>query len=83
MSDVSSHPLLFLNNIQISEVNSVKVLEFTFDSSLTWQRHIDNVLSCGRQRLGQLYRCRSFFECQDIFTFYKSWIRPMLEYVSI
>ena len=55
-SDVSSHPPLFLNDIRIPEVNSVKVLGFTFDLSFTWQRHTENVLSCGQQCLGQLYR---------------------------
>ena len=80
---MSEHPPLFLNDIQIPETNSVKVLGFTFDSSFTWQKHIDNVLKRGRQRLGQLYRCRSLFDHQDISLLYKSWIRPMLEYGCI
>ena len=82
-SGMSEHPPLFLNDIQIPETTSVKVLGFTFDSSFTWQKHIDNVLKRGRQRLGQLYRCRSLFDHQDISLLYKSWIRPMLEYGCI
>jgi len=81
--DVSSHPPLFLNSIRIPEVTSVKVLGFVFDSLFTWQKHIDGILSRAKQRLGQLYRCRSLFNCQDVFFLYKSWIRPALEYGSI
>ena len=55
-SEISSHPPLFLNHTWIPEVSSIKVLEFLFDSALTWQKHIDSVLCLGKQRLGQLYR---------------------------
>ena len=54
-----------------------------FDSLFTWQKQIDGILSRAKQRLGQLYRCRSLFNCQDVFFLYKSWIRPALEYGSI
>ena len=82
-SDISNHPPLFLDGIQIPKVSSVKVLGFVFDSSLTWQKHINHVLSCEKQRLHQLYRCWSIFGCDSIATLYKSWIRPVLEYGSI
>ena len=82
-SDTSDHPPLYLNAVRIPEVSSVKVLGFIFDSSLTWQKHIDSVISRGKQRLGQLYRCRSLFGSQSIATLYKSWIRPVQEYGCI
>ena len=47
--NIFNHPPLFLDGIQITEVSSVKVLGFMFDSSLTWQKHTDNVLSHGKQ----------------------------------
>ena len=81
--DISNHPPLFLDGIQIPEISSIKVLGFVFDSSLTWQKHIDNFLSYGKQRLSQSYRCCSLFGCEDMATLYKSWIRPVLEYGSI
>ena len=82
-SDISNHPPLFLDGIQIPDVSSVKVLGFVFDSSLTWQKHIDHVLSHGKQWLSQLYRCWSLFGHECIATLYKPWIRPVLEYGSI
>ena len=79
-SDISDHPPLYLNAVHIPEVSSVKVLGFIFVSSLTWQKHIDSVISRGKQRLGQLYRCQSLFGSQSIATLYKSWIRSVLKY---
>ena len=82
-SEISSHPPLFLNHTWIPEVSLIKVLGFLFDSALTWQIHIDSVLCCGKQCLGQLYRYRSLLGSQGIATVYKSWIRPSLEYGAI
>ena len=67
----------------IPEVSLIKVLGFLFDSTLTWQKHIDSVLCHGKQRLGQLYRYRSLLGSQGIATAYKSWIRSSLEYGAI
>ena len=55
-----------MNDIIIPEVNSIKVLGFTFDSLLTWEPHITDILSRARQRAGQLYRCRSLLTNQDM-----------------
>ena len=53
------HPSLIMDDIIIPETSSIKVLGFKFDSSLTWEPHITDILSRARQRSGQLYRCRS------------------------
>ena len=79
-TDVSEHPPLFLNDYSISEVNSTNILGFTFDSTFTWQDHIVKVLTCGKQRLGQLYRCRNLLNSHDLSILYKSWVRPVIEY---
>ena len=44
------HPPLFLNDSVIPETSSVRVLGFTFDSLLTWESHIVNILNRGKQR---------------------------------
>ena len=61
-------------------ISSHNVLGFTFDSTLTWRDHIAKVLSHGKQRLGQLYRCHNFFSSYNLSILYKSWIRPAMEY---
>ena len=40
-------------------------------------------VSRGKQRLSQLYHCRSLFGHEGIATIYKSWICPVLECGSI
>ena len=50
----------------IPEVNSIKVFGFTFDSLLTCEPHITDILSHARQRAGQLYCCRSLLTNQDM-----------------
>ena len=77
------HPPLFLNDSVIPETSSVRVLGFTFDSLLTWEPHIVNILNRGKQRASQLYCCRSLLTSQDLSLMYKSWIRPALEYGNI
>ena len=38
--DTIDHPPLFLNNCPITEVASLKILGFVFDSSFTWGPHM-------------------------------------------
>ena len=77
------HPPLFLDDTVIPETSSVQVLGFTFDALLTWEPHIVRILNRGKQRVSQLYRCRSLLTSQDLCLIYKSWIRPVLEYGNI
>ena len=79
----SPHPPLFLNDSVISETSTAQVLGFTFDSSLTWESHIERMLSHGKQKVSQLYCCCSLLTSQDLCLMYKSWIRPTLEYGNI
>ena len=76
------HPSLTVDDTIIPESNSIKVLGFKFDSLLTWEPQIIDILGCARQRAGQLYHCRSFLTKQDTCTIYKSWICPTLEHGS-
>ena len=77
------HPPLTTDDTIIPESNSTKVLGFKFDSLLTWEPQIIDILGRARQRAGQLYRCCSFLTKQNMCIIYKSWIRPTLEYGSI
>ena len=64
------HPPLTMDDTVIPESNSIKVLGFKFDSLLTWEPQIIDILGCARQRAGQLYRCHSFLTKQDMCTSY-------------
>ena len=79
------HPLLVMDDIIISESNSIKVIRFKMDSLLTWEPQIIDILGQAnyKQRAGQLYHCHSFLTKQEMCTTYISWIHPTLEYGSI
>ena len=79
----SPHPPLFLNNSIIPETSIAQIFGFTFDSLLTWELHIVIMLNHGKQRVSQLYRCRSLLTSQDLCLMYTSWICPTLEYGNI
>ena len=48
------HPPLTMDDTIIPESNSIKVLGFKFDSLLTWEPQIIDILGHARQRTGQL-----------------------------
>jgi hypothetical protein len=76
-------PILRLNGVIIREVSNHKHLGLTFNQTLTWTDHIDNLISKGAKCVGLLKRiCRDVpRECLEIL--YKSMIRPILEYGNI
>ena len=57
---------MIINDIIIPETNSINVLGFTFDSSLTWEPRISDMLGRAKQRADQLYCCCSLLSEQDI-----------------
>jgi len=48
-SDKYSIPQIFLNDIPILSEDSVKILDFGFDTTLTWKPHIDMIVSKAKQ----------------------------------
>ena len=68
------HPPLVMDDIIISESNSIKVIRFKMDSLLTWEPQIIDILGQAKQRAGQLYHCHSFLTKQGICTTNISWI---------
>jgi hypothetical protein len=76
-------PILKLNGVVIKETTNHKHLGLTFNKTLTWSDHIDNLVSKASKCVGLLQRiCRDIpRECLEIL--YKSMIRPILEYGDI
>ena len=78
--DIMDHPPLFLNNCQIAEESSLKILGFMFDSSFTWGPHVDMIVLRAKQRMSQLCCLSSFLDPTGLSVMYKSFIRSCLEY---
>ena len=58
----------------------VNLLGLSFTEDLSWKSHIATLARSASQKLGVLYRCRSYFTCKQLLTLYKGTIRPCMEY---
>jgi hypothetical protein len=79
----SPKPILMLNGQVIREVTSHKHLGLTFNNTLTWTDHINNLVTKASRCIGLLKRLHRDVprRCTEIL--YKSMIRPLLEYADI
>ncbi len=71
---------VYINNNEIERVTTFKYLGVTLSDKLSWSIHINNITKQARKLLGFLYR--SFYKTNPdlIFTFYKTVVRPILDY---
>jgi len=73
-------PPLFLNGIPITSEDTIKILGFIFDTTMTWKPHIDMIVSKSKSRMSQLYRLCQFLDVGGLSLMYKAFIHPCLEY---
>ena len=64
-------------------VSKYKYLGVIIDENLSWKDHIDYIASRVSQRLAILRCCREFLPQSSRVLFYKSCIRPVMEYSSV
>ena len=77
-------PILYVSEIPLQLVSSVRYLGVQLNSDLSWSPHITNLCTKARQLVGLLYR--RFYKHANTSTLlqlYKSFIRPHLEYCAI
>ena len=74
---------LFLNNHQLKIVDSHKHLGITFNSTLSWNDHIDNIVSKANRKIFVMAKLKNLLDRKTLLTMYTSFIRPSLEYGSI
>ena len=73
---------IFLSGSLIKRVMEFKYLGVTFDQRLSWNEHIDSLISKAGKRIGLLGRLRRVLACHSANVIYLSMIRPTLEYCS-
>lgn len=72
-----------LNNININKVNSIRDLGVIFDSSLIFDKHIDDIISKASKALGFIMRSSTNFQnIKAIKILYCAYVRSHLEYAS-
>ena len=78
---VASIPRIVIDNNDIARVTQAKVLGVTLSSDLTWNAHVDTIVSKARKRVFTIYQLkRAGIRQRDLLRVYVSVIRPVLEY---
>ena len=74
------HPPLFMNNVQLTKIDTHKHLGLTFSKSCTWSQHIQNITSKAWARLNLMRSLKFKIKRTALERMYISFIRPVLEY---
>ena len=69
--------------MKLARGKSAKLLGVTISHDLSWNEHIDNVISKVAKRVHMIYQLkRSGINQQDLITVYLSVVRPLIEYYA-
>lgn len=67
----------------MKQVDSVKIVGYTFDCKLSWSEMVALKAKKARSRVGALRRLTKFLDRENLKLMYTSFIRPILEYGNI
>ena len=77
------HPLLRIGNSELAESDFLTILGVTFDSHLTFQKHLMNVSANAARKLGIIRKASYIYDNQQTnLTCFRSFVLPLLEYCS-
>ena len=74
---------VYFDNTEVTVTNELKILGVTFDSKLTYKKHLGNVSGRAGQKLGALRRVSSKLSMQGCAIVYKSQVRSVMEVSSL
>src|ERR1700755_2161825 len=80
-----THPQVLLNNTPIPLNKTPKILGLTFDTHLTFTKHIQNTTSAANRKLNILKTVANtdiYNNTQTSIAIYKQFIRPTINYAS-
>ena len=69
-----------MNGSVLEERSSFKMLGLTFSSKLDWSSNIISIAKAASNKIGDLIRSMKFLSPEAALYFYKSTIRPCMEY---
>ena len=76
-------PDIKINGTSIPTIDETKLLGVTISNDLTWQTHVENMISKGSRALYMLHVIKKFQPPKDqLIKIYTTYIRPLLEYCS-
>ena len=76
------HPSLIFDDIYLQEVEAHKHLGVILANNLSWNLHVNEILSKGYSRLSMLRNVKFILDRKTLQTIYFSFIRPVLEYAD-
>lgn len=76
-------PAVLFGDTPVPEVDLLKLLGVTFDSTLSFRPHLHNVAVRGNQRLSFLRRASRVLDHEGRLSVYKGFVRPVLEYAPL
>lgn len=82
-TSIPFHPMLYMNNIPIIEVDNHKHLGIYFSSDGSWNFHINTIKSKAICRLNLLRKLKFQLDRRSLEKMYFTFIRPLLEYADI
>ena len=71
-----------MNDIELPEKTSFRLLGLTFTRSMDWKPYIQSIATAASRNVGSLYRAQRSLTPGSILYLYKSTIRPCMEYCS-
>ena len=77
------HPALAFSNNNKSETNSQKHLGAVLNNRLSFEDHLKIILNKVNKTIGLLCKLHNILPRSALFTIYKSFIRPLLDYGDI
>lgn len=82
-----SHPCLYpyhIANQSITRTDSIRDLGVTFDSQLSFNAHVESIVSSANRSLGFIMRsCKEFTDLKCLKLLFFSFVRSQLEYASV
>ena len=81
-SEQSYHSPLFMNNVQIREVDCHKHLGLIISQNLLWNVHVDEIVAKASVRLNIMRSVKYLIDRRSLECVYLSFIRPLLEYAN-
>jgi hypothetical protein len=79
----AQHPAIFMNTIEIQEVDSHKHLGITLSKDGSWHKHIEDITKKAWTRINVLRSLKFILDRQSLETIYTTFIRPILEYADV
>ena len=78
-----NHPPIYMQNQQITEVESHKHLGIYFSNDCTWHHHIKYIVDKAWTRINIMRKLKFKLDRKSLEKFYLTFIRPLLEYGDV